>query len=112
MIYKPANLIIKGVILDEQSDITLDDMCRACRVEQRVIIALIEEGIVEPRVRNESPWRFSSTTLPRVSRALRLQRDFELNPAGVAFALDLLNEIEELRNRLKIRGIHEDRLHD
>jgi len=112
MINKSANLTIKGVILDEQSDITLDDMCRACRVEQRTIIALIEEGIVEPRVRNESPWRFSSTTLPHVSRALRLQRDFELNPAGVAFALDLLNEIEELRNRLKIRGIHEDRLHD
>ena len=112
MINKSANLTIKGVILDEQSDITLDDMCRACRVEQRAIIALIEEGILEPRVRNESPWRFSSTTLPYVSRALRLQRDFELNPAGVAFALDLLNEIEELRNRLKIWDIHEDRIHD
>ena len=112
MASNPVNLTIKGVILDEQSDITLDDMCRACRVEQGAVIALIEEGIVEPRVRSESPWRFSGTSLPRVSRALRLQRDFELNPAGVAIALDLLNEIEDLRRRLKIREIHEDPLHD
>lgn len=109
---RPAKPTIKGVILDEKSDITLDDMCRACRVEQRAIVALIEEGIVEPRLRNEHPWRFSGLMLPRVSRALRLQRDFELNPAGVAFALDLLDEIEDLRNRLKVRNIHEDRLYD
>lgn len=112
MASNPVNLILKGNTLDEQSDITLDDMCRACRVEQRVIIVLIEEGIIEPRVRSESPWRFSGTSLTRVSRALRLQRDFELNPAGVAIALDLLDEIEDLRRRLKIREIHEDRLHD
>jgi len=112
MISKSVKLSIKGVILDEQSDISLDDMCRACRVEQKAIVALIDEGIVEPRARNESPWRFSGTTLPRVSRALRLQRDLELNPAGVAFALDLLNEIEDLRNRLSIMDIHEGHHHD
>ena len=112
MISSGANVTIKGVILDEQSEMTLDDLCRACRVEQKVIIALIDEGIVEPRSRNESPWSFSGTTLPRVVRALRLQRDLELNPAGVAFALDLLNEIEELRKRIKIMDIHGSRNHD
>ena len=109
---KRVNLTIKGVILDEHSEMTLDDLCRACRVEQQAIVALIDEGIVEPRARNESPWSFSGTTLPRVARALRLQRDLELNPAGVAFALDLLNEIEDLRSRLKIMDIHEGRHHD
>ena len=58
------------------------------------------------------PWRFSGTTLPQVARALRLQRDLELNPAGVAFALDLLSEIEDLRKRLKIMDINEGHRYD
>jgi chaperone modulatory protein CbpM len=64
-------------------------------------MALVEEGIVEPVVGNQRPSRFSETTLPRVVRALRLQRDLELNLAGVAFALDLIDEIENLRKRLQ-----------
>ncbi|MCZ6578699.1 MAG: MerR family transcriptional regulator [Gammaproteobacteria bacterium] len=97
---KRVNITLSGVILDDQSEVTLEELCQSCRVEQSVIMALVEEGIVEPMSGNVQPWRFSATTLPRVVRALRLQRDFELNLAGVAFALDLINEIESLRTRL------------
>ena len=112
MVSKQVNVTIKGVILDERPEMTLEDLCRACRVERQAVVALIEEGIVEPSSRDSSSLRFSATTLPRVARALRLQRDLELNTAGVAFALDLLNEIENLRNRLKIMDINEGRHHD
>jgi len=101
MISKQADLTLSAVILDEQSDVTLEELCEACRVEQSVIIEQVEEGIVEPMTEKVQPWRFSATTLPRVVRALRLQRDLELNLAGVAFALELIGEIETLRNRLK-----------
>ena len=101
MISKQANVTLSAVILDDQSDVTLEELCEACRVEQSVIIELVEEGIVEPMTEKVQPWRFSATTLPRVVRALRLQRDLELNLAGVAFALELIGEIETLRNRLK-----------
>ena len=37
--------------------------------------------------------------------ALRLTRDLELDPAGVALALDLLDEIAVLRTRLQRAGI-------
>ena len=112
MISKRVNVTIRGVILDENTEVTLDDLCRACRVDQAAIVALVEEGIVEPRTRDVMPWRFSGTTLPQVARALRLQRDLELNPAGVAFALDLLSEIEDLRKRLKIMDINEGHRYD
>jgi len=112
MISKRVEVTISGVILDENTEVTLDDLCRACRVEQSAIVALVEEGIVEPRVRDAMPWRFSGNTLPQVARALRLQRDLELNTAGVAFALDLLSEIEDLRKRLKIMDINEGRRYD
>ena len=112
MISKRVNVTISGVILDEHAEVTMDDLCRACRVDQAAIIALVEEGIVEPRTRDVMPWRFSGTTLPQVARALRLQRDLDLNLAGVAFAMDLLGEIEELRNRLNLIDINESRHHD
>jgi chaperone modulatory protein CbpM len=102
MISKSANVTITGVILDEHSEMTLDDLCHTCRVDRASIVALVDEGIVEPRARDGQSWRFDSTTLPQVARALRLQRDLDLNPAGVAFTLDLLKEIETLQNRIKI----------
>ena len=102
MISKRNNESISGVILDEFTIVTIDDLCRTCRVDQAVIISLVDEGIVEPSSRDESPWRFSGSDLPLVLRAIRLQRDFELNPPGVAFALDLLDEIDLLRTQIKI----------
>ncbi len=101
MTSKQVKVTVSGVILDEKTEVTLDQLCEACRVEQSVIIALVEEGIVEPMSVTVQPWHFSETTLPRVRRALRLQRDLDLNLAGVAFTLELINEIESLRNRLK-----------
>ena len=112
MISKRVNVTIKGVILDEHTEVTMDDLCRACRVDQAAIVALVEEGIVEPSTRDAMPWRFSGTTLPQVARALRLQRDLDLNLAGVAFAMDLLSEIEELRNRLKLVDINKSHGND
>jgi chaperone modulatory protein CbpM len=93
---------LTGIILDEFTEVTMDDLCRTCHVESWMIVNLVEEGIVEPNSREESPWRFSGNSLPVVVRALRLQNDLELNPAGVAVALDLLDEIETLRNRIRL----------
>jgi len=101
MVSKQINIAISGVLLDEQTEVTLDEICRFCHVKQTVIIDLVDEGIVEPRVRDQLPWCFSGDKLSRIKRALRLQQDLELNLPGVAFALDLLDEIEELRKCLK-----------
>jgi chaperone modulatory protein CbpM len=40
----------------------------------------------------------------RVRSALRLQRDLGVNLAGIALALDLMEELEDLRSQLKITG--------
>ncbi|MFT5220881.1 MAG: chaperone modulatory protein CbpM [Planctomycetota bacterium] len=101
MTIKVSNVTVSGVILDEHSEVTLDDLCRVCRVEQAIVLQLVEEGVLEPNARDVSPWRFSGTTVPLVAKALRLQRDLGLNLAGVAIALDLLDEIERLRKRIE-----------
>jgi len=42
-------------------------------------------------------WRFTYTEIRRVQTAVRLQRDLRINLPGCALALDLLDELEELR---------------
>jgi len=101
MVSNRENGTISGIILDEFTIVTMDDLCQSCRVDQAVIVGLVDEGILEPSSRDESPWRFNGSVLPLVVRAIRLQRDLDLNPAGVAFALELLDEIDQLRNQIK-----------
>ena len=54
-----------------------------------------------PRGREPSPWRFTGPAIRRLHRALNIQRDLNVNPASVALALELLDEIDQLRYRLR-----------
>ena len=46
-------------------------------------------------------WRFTGDALRRARLALRLERELEINLAGVALALELMEEIEQLRRRVR-----------
>jgi chaperone modulatory protein CbpM len=92
-----------GQLLDEQADISLAELCRVCGLRTEEVFELIELGIVEPRARNESGWRFASVSLRKARIAVSLRRDLDVNFAGAALALDLLDELTDLRARL--RGI-------
>jgi chaperone modulatory protein CbpM len=89
--------LLTGMVLDEQAELTLSDLCRACSQHAEWIMQLVEEGILEPAGRTPTQWRFSGTSLHKAHIAMRLQRDLDINLAGVALALDLMDEIESLR---------------
>lgn len=94
----PAGIV--GILVEEHAELTLHEVSGACAVEVESILALIDEGVLSP-VGGEVPqWRFSGAQLRRATTALRLQRDLGINPAGVALALELLDEIGRLRVRL------------
>jgi chaperone modulatory protein CbpM len=92
---------IVGVLIEERADLTLADLSGACAVEVESIVALVDEGVVEPAGDERWQWRFSGAQLRRAATALRLQRDLGVNPAGVALVLDLLDEVDGLRARLR-----------
>ena len=92
---------IAGVVLGEQETVTLDELAGLCTVERRWVIALVEEGALEPLSPARDELSFPATALGRVRTAARLQRDLDLDVAGIALALDLLDEIELLRARLR-----------
>lgn len=93
--------ILQGVVLEEETEFTLGDLSRACSVHAEWIIALVDEGILEPTGKNLSDWRFSGNHLKRAMAVQRLQKDLGVNLPGTALALELLEEIDILRSRLQ-----------
>ena len=99
----PIAASLVGVVLEEQIDITVDQVCALCRVERTQIVHLVEEGVIDPLppAHAVAQWRFSGEALARARRVLRLQRELELNPAAAALVLDLLDEVAALRQALR-----------
>jgi len=94
-------LQLSGTILEEQTELTLADVSRACAVHAEYIIELVEEGVLAPTGRAPSSWRFTGVHMHRATMSLRLQRDLRINLAGVALVLQLLDEVEALRARIR-----------
>lgn len=93
--------MLRGELLDDEVELTLADLCRACAVPADEVFELVEQGLVEPRGREPTGWRFEAISVRRVRCAVRLQRDLGVNRAGAALALELLEEMEALRRRLR-----------
>jgi len=91
-------------ILEEQTGLTLIELCRACAVRADSIVELVDEGVLTPLGREPHRWRFTGVHLRRATVALRLRRDLGLNLAGAALALQLLDEVDALRERLRVLG--------
>ena len=83
-------------VFDEE-EYTLKELCKVCRVHAQFIQDLIDEGILNPQGQNPREWRFAAIEIKRIQISIRLQEDLRVNLPGTALALDLLEEIEELR---------------
>ena len=90
-----------GEILDEEQVFSLQQICRYCDLDNDQVVELVAEGIIEPQDGRRGEWRFSGYMFKRVQIAARLQRDLDINLPGIAVILELLNELEDLRQRIK-----------
>ena len=98
---KQTTDILSGCILENESRLTLRQLCDACAVHAEYIIELVDEGYIDPSGVEKSHWCFSGIAINRVRKAKHLQRDLGINLAGVALAIELMDEIEDLRARLR-----------
>ena len=90
---------LTGTIVDQSATLSIKDLSRICNVEERHIVEFVEEGVLNV-VEVRSEWHFTGDALRRPRLAVRLERDLELNLAGVALALDLIEELQQLRREL------------
>ena len=94
--------ILNGLVLDEETLLTLDELSHVCQVRTQWIIELVDEGILEPSDPEPTGLRFTGSCLQRVAVVRRLQNDLGINIAGAALALDLMEEIETMKARLRL----------
>lgn len=90
----------------EASSLTLESLCEICEISSDEIYHLVAYDILYPAGRQPEEWVFDQKQLQRAKTALRLQRDLEINLAGVALVLDLLEDREELRAKLALFEKH------
>lgn len=93
--------LLQGEVMDEELELTLAELSAACRLPAEHLLEMVEYGLIEPLGGEPSRWRFSGISVQRVRCAQRLRRDLGVNLAGAALALDLLEEIDRLRARLR-----------
>ena len=91
-------------VLEEQVDLTLVELCRACDAQVDLLLELVEEGLIVPSGDAPEVWRFTGVQLRQARVAIRLQRDLGVNAPGAALALQLMDEIDALRQRLRALG--------
>jgi chaperone modulatory protein CbpM len=95
--YSSENQALPGAIFEESALLTVKDLSRMCAVDERHIVEFVEEGVLSVVEVTSTEWQFTGAALRRARLALRLERDLELNLAGVALALELMEELESLR---------------
>jgi chaperone modulatory protein CbpM len=88
---------MQGQIVNEDVEFTLVEICRVSGATTEEVSLWVAEGAFEPRGAGPQEWRFSGAELRRVRTAHHLAQDLEINPPGIALALQLLDEIETLR---------------
>lgn len=93
--------ILSVELLEEAAELSLDQLCYACELSEQEICELVEEGVIDPMGPEPAHWRFHAVSLRRIRISRNLQKELGVNAPGAALALDLLEELEELRARLK-----------
>ncbi|MDP3121353.1 chaperone modulator CbpM [Polynucleobacter sp.] len=99
---------IEGSIVEHDVHMTMVELAQASQTPEDLIMAWVSEGVLSPAGASPEDWRFSGDSLRRAKTAARLMRDLELNSPGVALALDLLDEITQLRQQLQLQNPHRD----
>jgi len=93
--------LLKGEIFDDSVELSLADLCQACQLPAERVFELVEEGVIDPLGPEPMRWHFRAISVQRVRCAQRLRHDLGVNTAGAALAIDLLEELEHLRARLR-----------
>jgi chaperone modulatory protein CbpM len=77
--------------------LNIDEFCQCIELPRVTLLEIIEHGIVEPSGAAPENWQFNLSALVITKRAIRLQTELQIEWSGVALALQLLDELEQLR---------------
>lgn len=94
-----------AVLLDE-AQLTLDELSISCTVSREWVIEHVRAGVLLAQADPDpGRWLFNSEDLLRARRLQGLERDFDANPELAGLVVDLFDELERLRRRLRRAGL-------
>ena len=93
-----------GELLDEAA-FTLEELARACHVPPGWVIERVTSGLLDAAPSAPGVWRFTSASLVRARRLSSLETTFDANPELAALTADLIEEVAQLRQRLRAEGL-------
>jgi len=96
--------ILAGIV-EEEACLTIEQLCTVCSLEREWLVRRIEEGLFPAPGEAIGEWRFSTAGLARARRMRTLERDFDAVPELAALVADMLEEMDELRARLRRAGL-------
>jgi chaperone modulatory protein CbpM len=85
-------------VLDDSITYDIEELCRACKVKDDLVHDMINEGILTPLGDSPKSWKFSAVCVKKIQITIRLQEDLRVNLPGAALAIELLEELDELRS--------------
>ena len=86
---------------DRVFTLTLEQIAWTCSAESTWICQLVDEAILNPAGATLADWRFTAEDLACARRAWRLYHELDANLEVLGLMLDMQDEIERLRARLR-----------
>ncbi len=86
-------------LADDSTPYEMRELCEMCAVRAELVVEMVEAGILEPSGSAPAGWRFGVRSIIRLRKAQRLRRDLDINLSGIALALDLLDDLDQMRER-------------
>lgn len=87
----------------EGACLTLDQLCAAAALEREWLVRRVEEGLIPATGSARAEWRFTAIHVARARRMRDIERTYEAAPELAALVADMLEELDELRARLRAR---------
>lgn len=99
--------VVTGVLIDDATDtISFAQVCTRYQIPESFLVSLLEQGVFDTMRQPIQADAFNLSMIKRICSAHRLQHDLGVNIEGVVLALELLDELEQLRQELSILKRH------
>lgn len=100
--------IITAVLVDENTNISFVEICHQYHIPEELLQEMIEYGFFGQTTASIDTITFDNQMLKRILSARRLQQDLALNIPGIILALELIEELTQVRDELAILQRHID----
>lgn len=90
------------ISVEENPEFTLEEICRVCEVSPDFVYEMIEYGAIDPRGFSKETLLFDENHLRRIRTINHLYHDLEVNMAGAALVVDMMEEMERMRAQIEL----------